>query len=81
MKYLIQYRREGAADWMTLEPGVHGAIYKTPKVQSAIEHLTANDEVIGVALQLPADKEKFEQFNILRVPDANLHPNVFTTKQ
>ena len=80
MKYLIQYRR-GAADWMTLEPGVHGAIYRKPKVTAAIEHMTDNDEVIGVAVQLPADKDVNEQFNVLRAAENNLHPNVFTTKQ
>ncbi len=80
MKYLIQYRR-GAAEWMTLEPGVHGAIYKKPQVTAAIKHITDNDEVVGVALQLPVSKDENEQFNVLRVPDNNLHANVFTTKQ
>ena len=79
MKYLIQFRR-GAADWMTLEPGVHGAIYKKPQVTAAVKHMTDNDEVIGVAVQLPAGKDVNEQFNILRAPDSSPHPNVFTTK-
>jgi hypothetical protein len=81
MQYLIQYRRGAGSEWMTLEPGVHGAIYKKPQVKAAIEHIEANEEVIGVALQLPVKPDGFEQFNVIRVAEGNIHPHVFRTKQ
>ena len=80
MKYLIQYRRGAGSEWMTLEPGVHGAIYKKPQVKAAIEHMEANEEVLGMSLQLPL-KDGAEQFNVVRVAADNLHPHVFRTKQ
>lgn len=80
MQYLIQYRRGIGAEWMTLEPGVHGAIYKKPKVQAAIEHMKANDEVLGIALELPVKHNGAEQFNVLRTSEGSVHTHVFKTK-
>lgn len=81
MQYLIQYRRGAGSEWMTLEPGVHGAIYKKPKVNAAIEHMEANEEVLGISVQLPLKSDGAEQFNIVRVAADNPHPHVFRTKQ
>lgn len=80
MQYLIAYRRGAGAEWATLEPGVHQAIYGKPQVKAAIEHMRKNGEVIGIALQLPV-ADSAEQFNILRQPDGTIHPSVFKTKQ
>jgi 5,10-methylene-tetrahydrofolate dehydrogenase/methenyl tetrahydrofolate cyclohydrolase len=81
MQYLIQYRRGAGSDWMTLEPGVHGAMYKKTKVQEAIEHMEANEHILGMVVQLPVKDEGAEQFNIVRVAADNPHPHVFKTKQ
>ncbi len=80
MLYLIQYRRGAGSEFVTLEPGVHHAVYSKPKVRATITHMEDNEEVLGMCVQLPLADNGAEQFNIVRVAADNPHPHVFRTK-
>lgn len=73
MRHHILYRRGPASEFTKLVPGEHVGIYDRPEVNAAIDHMAANDSIVGIALLLGV-----ELFNILRVPEGTICLTAFT---
>lgn len=71
-QYRIFYRRNAGANFATLQPGAHAAIYDKPEVQAAIDHMRDNPHVEGMSLRLPD-----EQFNVIAFSQEAEAPNSF----
>lgn len=73
-QYRILYKRFGAADFATLQPGVHAGIYDVPEVNQGLDVLRSGPACIkAIVVQVEQDL-----FNIITFKQPAIAPNAFT---